>query len=795
MKLLSRNRKLHIESLEDRQMLSVTTVADFEGLFDSYNPANSWNGDSALYDTPNTFTSGPCEFSNVCTYDYDWEYYSWGGFGYSQVTDNTTTGFGNQMSAFPGSGANNSETYGIGYCDTYSDVGTVLTITDGYAKNFEFLSLMVTNATYPALSIRDGDLYAEPFGMGDHFELLITGYDADGQQVGDEITVTLADYTGGKSFVLDTWLEVDISSLKDAVSLEFSMTTTDEGMYGPNTPFYFALDDVTLVAKDEMVVDFEDVGASLGQNSYWTGAEIDEDREDWGREIVYFASGPCEFVNSAAWWGDYWDGWTYSNMASTTTAGATNQFSVYPGHGANGSVTYAIAYDGASMAEMMGLDPLPIHLAMTDAYTNDYEFASMQITNTTYAVLSMQKGDGFAKKFAANDWFLLTITGYDADGNELSTSIDFYLADFRDADSNNWYIVEEWATVDLMALEGATSLGFVLTSSDVGDWGMNTPSYFAADNIVLKKKSETQEPVEPQPGDVLYVSAQDDIDDGIYTSGKLSLREAVKLTGLWAETDTIRFADTLADKTITLTGGEIKIKSDVTISGSGITINAANQSHIFNIAGTLRNMINVTIDGLTLTGGMSKTQGGAVYLQHANVAMTNVAINSGTALYGGAIYVASGSLTMSGGLFSGNTATYGGAIYLANGTLTMSGGLFSGNTATYGGAIYLANGTLTMSRTVVDDNTATWGGGIYQAKGSVELTNVTLSNNMSTWGGGFYQLAGNATLVDTTFSGNTAGHNYGSGVAKTAKAQLVVIKNGETVLETAMLQYIDENLL
>ena len=795
MKLLSRNRKLHVESLEDRQMLSVTAVADFEDLFSSYSPTNSWNGDyvSELYDTPNPFTSGPCEFSNVCSYDDVYKYYSWGGFGYSQTTDTTTLDYLNEMSAFPGIGAGESETYGIGYCNTYSSVGTVLTMTDSYAKNFEFSSLMVTNTTYAALSIRDGDWVAAPFTVGDHFELIITGYDANGQQVGDDIIVTLADYTGGKSFVLDTWQEVDIASLKGAVSLEFSMTTTDESDYGPNTPFYFAIDDVTLIAKDEIVVDFEDVGASLGPNNYWTGAEIDKDREDWGREIVYFDSGPCEFANSAAWWGDYWDGWTYTNMTDTTTPEDANQFSAYTGGGAGGSATYAIVYDGASMAEIMGLDPLPIQFAMTDTYTDDYEFASMQIANTTYAALAMQGGNWAATKFGSGDWFLLTITGYDVDGNELATQIDFYLADFRDADSSNWYILEEWATVDLTPLEGAVSLGFALSSSDVDPmWGMNTPSYFAVDNIVLKKKSETQEPVEPTS--FVVTALEDQFDANPYENG-LSLREAVALVQNGGQFDTITFADTLAGQTITLADGEIKIKSNVTINGLGVTINAANQSRIFNIAGTSRNVIDVTIDGLTLTSGISKTQGGAVYLQHANVAMTNVAVSSSTALYGGAIYVAGGSLSMTGGSFSGNTATCGGVLYVANGSLTITDGSYSGNSATYGGAIYLANGTLTMLGTTVDNNTANWGGGIYQTKGLVELTNVTLSNNRSTWGGGFYQLAGNATLVDTTFSGNTAGRNYGSGVAKTAKAQLKVVKNSEIIFETALLWYIDENLL
>ena len=755
MKLLSRNRKLYIESLEDRQMLSVTAVADFEDLFNSYNPTNSWNGDSALYGIPNTFTSGPCEFSNVCSYDDFYGYYSWGGFGYSQATDSTALGFGNQMSAFPGSGADNSETYGIGYCDTYSSVGTALTIAEDYAKNFEFSTLMVTNTTYTALSIRDGDAYAEPFNVGDHFELIITGYDANGQQVGNDIVATLADYTGGKSFVLNTWLEVDISSLKDAVSLEFSMTTTDEGLYGPNTPFYFAIDDVTLIAKDEIIVDFEDVGRSLAPESYWNGA-VTSVRTEGG-----FASGPCEFVNYTDFNGSYWDGWAYSNTTNTVTEGYLNQYSAFTGTGADSSSTYGIAYYSVPYGSFSAPPPT---LFMSDTYANDYEFASMQITNTTYAALSMLNGDWVAKKFGSGDWFLLTITGYDADGKELATSpVEFYLADFTDGNS---YIVDQWTTVDLSAVKDAVSLEFVMTSSDTGQFGMNTPSYFATDNIVLKKKSETQEPVEPTS--FVVTTLADQFDANPYDNG-LSLREAVTLVQNGELFDTITFADNLVGQVAILSRGEIEIKSDMTIIGTGITVNAGNVSRIFNISGTTQNTIDVTIDGLTLTGGYSKTQGGAVYVKNANVSLTDIAITASTAVYGGAIYV-------------------------HNGSLTTNGGSFSGNAGTYGGGIYVANGMLVMSETVVNENTATWGGGIYQNKGTVELTDVTLSKNTAAWGGGIYQVTGNATLVDTIFSGNTAGCN-GSGIAKTAKNRLTVIKNSEIVSNIALLQYIDENLL
>ncbi|MCW5623505.1 MAG: DUF4465 domain-containing protein [Burkholderiales bacterium] len=99
----------------------------------------------------------------------------------------------------------------------------------------------------------------------------------------------------------------------------------------------------------------------------------------------------------------------------------------------------------------------------------------------------MLNGDFFAKAFGGAsgddpDWFALTITGHDAAGDATGT-VDFHLADYRFADNSLDYVVTDWTLVDLSALGTVSSLTFSLSSSDVGDFGMNTPAYFALDNL------------------------------------------------------------------------------------------------------------------------------------------------------------------------------------------------------------------------------------------------------------------------------------------------------------------------
>jgi hypothetical protein len=98
----------------------------------------------------------------------------------------------------------------------------------------------------------------------------------------------------------------------------------------------------------------------------------------------------------------------------------------------------------------------------------------------------MRDGDAFAKKFGGTsgndaDFFKLELQGFR--GGNLTNKFDFYLADFRAANAADDYIVENWTRVNLASLGTVDSLKFALTSSDVGQFGMNTPAYFAMDRL------------------------------------------------------------------------------------------------------------------------------------------------------------------------------------------------------------------------------------------------------------------------------------------------------------------------
>lgn len=170
-----------------------------------------------------------------------------------------------------------------------------------------------------------------------------------------------------------------------------------------------------------------------------------------------------------------WSGWAISNQADTLTPGYKNQHSSITGAGYDESSNFAIFFSST---------PRILELR-NEAVGNPVE--GFYITNNTYAYLSMRDGDGFAKKFggvtgADPDYFLLTIKGYQG-GELIADSIDFYLADYRFEDNSEDYIVKDWTYIDLMSLGAVDSLQFSLSSTDNGQYGMNTPAYFLMDNF------------------------------------------------------------------------------------------------------------------------------------------------------------------------------------------------------------------------------------------------------------------------------------------------------------------------
>ena len=225
--------------------------------------------------------------------------------------------------------------------------------------------------------------------------------------------------------------------------------------------------------KDEIkttLVDFE--GVALVGDTVWNGSDLSgtpKSEESWGATVINyngsFIASNSTFNNSYLPDPVYpsWKGFACSSKIDTVTSGSDNQYSVASGIALSGR-KFALAYDSAAIV-------IP---ANVDGY---FTLKSLYLTNSTWAYLEIKNG-GYGKKFAADDWFKVTIKGYK--NNVQTGSVDAYLADFRDGKS---IILKSWTKVDLSALGEVDLLTFTFDSTDKGAFGVNTPKYACIDNI------------------------------------------------------------------------------------------------------------------------------------------------------------------------------------------------------------------------------------------------------------------------------------------------------------------------
>jgi hypothetical protein len=428
------------------------SVATFDDL--TLSSKSFWNGS----DQSGSFKSSDITFYN--SYITDWA--SWSGFAYSNMTDVTTVGYGNQYSAITGHGYYGSTNYAVCYPapTAIAEFKTTTKVSGFYA----------TNSTYAYLSMKNGDMFAKKFGGAsgndpDFFRLMIEALDDQSKPV-DTVYFYLADFRNAdnlEDYILNKWTWVDLSALKEAKKLRFSLSSSDNSFGYMNTPGYFCLENL----NGEKPYDYQPVtfagfeNMNLGTQGYYNGSD----------KKGSFTSGNFRFFNdyNADW--ASWTGFAVSAKTDVTTPGYANQYSAITGKGVAGTPSYTVVY------------PAPV----STITFKDTVVSGLYVTNSTYAYLSMKNGDGFAKKFGGEtgtdeDYLILTIEGFDAD-NQPTSKVEFFLADFTYGLNSNDYIINTWKWVNLKKLGRISKLEFSLRSSDNSVWGMNTPGYFCIDNL------------------------------------------------------------------------------------------------------------------------------------------------------------------------------------------------------------------------------------------------------------------------------------------------------------------------
>ncbi len=202
-----------------------------------------WNGsDTTVYN--HYFGDSTISFPN----NYDTTYGSWDGFAFSSRTDTITEGYTNQWSVYAGH-AHSDSVFGLAYVPvdwTNSNYPTV-PIDINFNQAVRIDSLFITNSTYTALAIKNGTTYGRPFSTDSSDYLKVIIYFINNNDTIANQEFYLADYTNSTPVVVQDWQKLDFTAKENLVvtKLAFDMVTTDVGAYGPNTPLYFCLDDIS----------------------------------------------------------------------------------------------------------------------------------------------------------------------------------------------------------------------------------------------------------------------------------------------------------------------------------------------------------------------------------------------------------------------------------------------------------------------------------------------------------------------------------------------------------------------
>jgi predicted outer membrane repeat protein len=262
-------------------------------------------------------------------------------------------------------------------------------------------------------------------------------------------------------------------------------------------------------------------------------------------------------------------------------------------------------------------------------------------------------------------------------------------------------------------------------------------------------------------------------------SGAGSLRQAIEDANGAAGADTILFQAGLTG-TIVLTTGQLSITDSVDLQGPGaaaLAVSGNNASRVFYLYNNAA-LIDVTLSGLTITGGNASIGAGIVDFDE-NLTLDQVTVTGNSASGDGGGLWADGfnmTLTIRDSTISGNTSgDDGGGIYVEDtgAPLLIQRTVITGNDAADdGGGVYLydPDDDVTIEDSTISGNSAgDAGGGIYLYSpddGELTIRGTTISGNSAQRGGGIFLYSPDhgGSIENSTISGNQATAGDGGGI-------------------------------
>ena len=236
--------------------------------------------------------------------------------------------------------------------------------------------------------------------------------------------------------------------------------------------------------EDVILLDLSNATTPLtfeSENGMWTGT-YDDDETEIESQIFSIVHG-C-YSEWKTWWG-----FTASN--STNNSFHTNTLTYQFSNMAKGGILldedgtiktneFGAPVTGKEMPYLVGYPKAEI----TFNTGKSYKVIGAYFNLNTYTFYSILYGDSFSRAFTEGDNLKLIVHGVDAEDNEKTVEVS--LAAFS---NGSLTASTGWKYVDLSKLGEVEEIYFTMSSTDTGEWGMNTPSYFCLDKLAVREAS------------------------------------------------------------------------------------------------------------------------------------------------------------------------------------------------------------------------------------------------------------------------------------------------------------------
>lgn len=166
----------------------------------------------------------------------------------------------------------------------------------------------------------------------------------------------------------------------------------------------------------------------------------------------------------------YWGGFAQSKVKDANAANGVfaNQYAVYNDSAASGDSFLIYYYDSFN-------EPCDIRLKR-DVLLSDVK---LNLTTYAYASITNEAINDFARAFIDGDYLKVIFTGMK--GNDVTGVVECYVVDFRDGKRD---MATNWNTYSLSNLgSDYNRVRVTIETTDVGEWGANTPLYIALDDL------------------------------------------------------------------------------------------------------------------------------------------------------------------------------------------------------------------------------------------------------------------------------------------------------------------------